>query len=274
MRLPLTLSIAGHAVLLGLLILVATDARLPEPTTKGGTQIFLGPSFSQAQTVLTPEAASQPAAPSAIATLPPQEVAEPEPAVATVEPPSVSPPEIPASPLLQTEPVPPSETAQIAPAPPPPPRKPVTRQPAKPVMRSPPRGPVSEPAALPTQLATLPDAVGESRNPTVQQAAAAPVPAPDFAAEYRAMISAWFEAHKYYPDPARQRGEEGTVRLSFRVDRFGRVLDHTLLTGTGYADLDAGVDQMMHGAQLPPFPAGMTMSQIEVAVTIRFSLTR
>jgi hypothetical protein len=47
-----------------------------------------------------------------------------------------------------------------------------------------------------------------------------------------------------------------------------------LLTSPGYSDLDAGIDQMMRGAQLPPFPAGMTASQIEVSVTIRFSLTR
>jgi periplasmic protein TonB len=271
MRLPLGLSIAGHAVLLGLLILVATDTRLPKPTAKGGTQIFLGPSFAQPPTVLTPEVANQPAAPSAIATLPPQEMVEPEPAVAAIEPPPMPAPETPASPPLQTEPVPSAETAQIAP-PPPPPRKPVARQPAKPVMRSPQPAPVSEPAAVPTRLAQAPPAA--SANPPLQQAAAAPVPAPDVAAEYRAMISAWFEAHKHYPDSARQRGEEGSVHLSFRVDRFGRVLDHTLLTGTGYADLDAGIDQMMRGAQLPPFPAGMTMSQIEVAVTIRFSLTR
>jgi hypothetical protein len=32
--------------------------------------------------------------------------------------------------------------------------------------------------------------------------------------------------------------------------------------------------QMMRGAQLPPFPAGVTASQIEVSVTIRSSLTR
>jgi hypothetical protein len=128
MRLPLTLSIAGHAVLLGLLILVATDARLPELTTKEGTQIFLGPSFSQAQTVLTPEAANQPAAPSALATLPPQEAAEAEPAVTAIEPPPLPAPESPTAALLQTEPVPSAETAQIAPVPPPPPRKPVARQ--------------------------------------------------------------------------------------------------------------------------------------------------
>jgi outer membrane biosynthesis protein TonB len=52
------------------------------------------------------------------------------------------------------------------------------------------------------------------------------------------------------------------------------VLDYTLLKSTGYADLDAGIDQMMRGAQLPPFPAGMTMSQVEISVKIRFSLAR
>jgi outer membrane biosynthesis protein TonB len=52
------------------------------------------------------------------------------------------------------------------------------------------------------------------------------------------------------------------------------VRDHTLLSSTGYADLDAGIDQMMREAQLPPFPVGIMMSQIEVSVTIRFSLTR
>jgi outer membrane biosynthesis protein TonB len=52
------------------------------------------------------------------------------------------------------------------------------------------------------------------------------------------------------------------------------VLDHTLLTSTGYPDLDAGIDQMMRGTKLPPFPAGMTASQIEVSVKIRFNLTR
>jgi periplasmic protein TonB len=88
------------------------------------------------------------------------------------------------------------------------------------------------------------------------------------------MISAWFESHKRYPDSARERGEEGSVALRFRIDRFGRVVDFSLLTGTGHVDLDQSVDRMMRGAQLPPFPAGMTASQIEVSVKIAFSLTR
>ena len=102
----------------------------------------------------------------------------------------------------------------------------------------------------------------------------ATAPGPDLTPNYSAMISAWLEAHKRYPDSARERGEEGGVKLRFRVDRFGRVLDYRLLESTGYADLDAGIDQMMRGAQLPPFPAGMTQSQIEVSVKLRFKLER
>ena len=102
----------------------------------------------------------------------------------------------------------------------------------------------------------------------------ATLPGPDSAANYGAMISAWLERHKHYPESSRQRGEEGGVKLRFRVDRYGRVLGYRLLESTGYADLDAGIDQMMRGAQLPPFPPGMTQSQIEVSVRLRFNLRR
>ena len=87
------------------------------------------------------------------------------------------------------------------------------------------------------------------------------------------MISAWLESHKRYPETARQQGEEGSAALRFRIDRSGRVLDYNY-SSTGYADLDAGLDEMMRGAQLPPFPPVMTASGIEVSLTMRFSLTR
>jgi periplasmic protein TonB len=87
---------------------------------------------------------------------------------------------------------------------------------------------------------------------------------------YGATMRAWFDSHKRYPFSACQRGEEGIVKLRFQVDRLGRVVDYTLLTSSGYADLDQSVDQMMRGAQLPPFPAGMTQPEIKVSVRIRF----
>lgn len=261
-RLPLALSTAGHAIVLALLVLLVVEPSPPEPAVKGGIEVVLGQSLSQPQAVLAPEAASQPANASTIAALPPQETAELEPAVTMTEPSSTPVTEI--LPPDQTEPVPP------------PPHKPLIRQPPKPVAHRPqPRAFVAAPSHL---AEAPPTATLGSQYPAGQSAAGAAMPAsvpgPDLSANYSAMISAWLEAHKRYPDSARERGEEGGVKLRFRVDRFGRVLDYRLLESTGYADLDAGIDQMMRGAQLPPFPAGMTQSQIEVSVKLRFKLTR
>jgi periplasmic protein TonB len=265
MRLPLTLSTAGHGILFALLVLLAAEPPPPQPAVKGGIEVVLGQSLSQPQAVLAPEAVSQPADPSTVAALPPQEIAEPEPVVASSEP----------SPEAVTEILP----LDQAEAPTPPPRKPVVRQLAKPVVRQPqPRAVVAAPTPAPSRLADAAQAANTaSQYPAGQSAGAAmpaTVPGPDPAANYGAMISAWLESHKYYPESARQRGEEGGVKLRFRVDRFGRVLGYRLLESTGYADLDAGIDQMMRGAQLPPFPAEMTQSQIEIQVRLRFNLTR
>src|SRR5215813_776421 len=264
MRLPLTVSIAGHASVLALLVLLVANPSPPDPPVRGGIEVALGQSLSQPQAVLAPEPATRPADPTVIAALPPQETAETEPVVAAA---AAEPP-----PILVPEVLPPAQTESV----PPPPQKPVIRQLPKTVVRRPqPRAT----ASAPSRFAQAPQAVSPvSQYPAGQSAAAAAMPAsvpgPDLTANYQAMIAAWFEAHKRYPDSARQRGEEGSVGLRFRVDRFGRVLDYTLRNSTGYADLDAGIDQMMRGAQLPPFPAGMTMSQIEVSVKIRFSLAR
>src|SRR5271166_4463609 len=56
MRLPLTLSTAGHAILFALLVLLVAEPRPPEPLVKGGIEVVLGQSLSQPQAVLAPGA--------------------------------------------------------------------------------------------------------------------------------------------------------------------------------------------------------------------------
>ena len=236
-RPPLVASILGHAGVLALLALFAAQlpsVPLPQPR-KNAIEVML--------------ASPQPAAET------PPPAPEPPP-VAETQPPPPEPPPPPAA-IPKTDP-------------PPPPPKPIVRKPPprpQPVREIPPQ-PVQAPAPRVVQA------------PPVQTAAIAPIPAPMprpapvVSGNYRAALSAWLESHKRYPDSARQRGEEGRAVLRFRVDRSGRVLNYALASSTGYADLDAAIDAMMRGATLPPFPADMMSSDVEVSVTVRFSLTR
>jgi len=181
---------------------------------------------------------------------------EPPPPVAETPPP----PEPPPPPEAEPPPPEPPPPAVEAEAPLPPPPKPAVKPP-------PPRRPTPRPARTqaPQQTAMVPP----------QPAPPPPTPTgPIVSAGYRAALSAWLESHKHYPESAREHGEEGRAVLRFRVDRSGRVLDYTLLQSTGHPDLDASLDQMMRGASMPPFPADMASSEVEVSVAIRFALAR
>jgi protein TonB len=260
-RLPLALSMAGHAVVLALLILFAAATRpSPETAMPAGFEVVLGQMLPEAKTPPVPQALPSQAA----------AVRQPEPPVEATEPAPTPVPELPV--------LPPDQTA--AASAPPPRRKPVVREPPKHIAHRTerPREPASEPTPASPRFAELPPAgIGGAQYPAAQPAAAAvgpaPVPRPDAAASYQAVISAWLESHKRYPESARERGEEGNAALRFRIDRSGRVLDYSYAS-TGYPDLDAGLDEMLRGAQLPPFPPGMAASRIEVSLMMRFNLTR
>lgn len=260
-RLPLALSIAAHAVVLALLILFAAATRpSPETAKPGGFEVVLGQMLPEGKTPPAPQALPSQAA----------AVTRPEPTVEATEP---APAPVPEFPVL-----PPDQAAAVTA--PPPRRKPVVREPPKHVTHRTerPPEPASEPTPASPRFAELPPAgIGGAQYPAAKPAAAAlgpaPVPRPDAAASYQAVISAWLESHKRYPESARERGEEGNAALRFRIDRSGRVLDYSYAS-TGYPDLDAGLDEMLRGAQLPPFPPGMAASRIEVSLMMRFSLTR
>jgi len=254
-KLPLTLSMAGHAVCLALLILLLTKAPpLPEPLAKGGIEVVFQPALPK------PEAAP---------------LLEPPPQPETPPPPAETPPPVLEAPAAAVDPVPPlpeAPTVVTEPAPPPPLPKPAVRRPPKPVRRHLEAAQSSPVPAPPAQ--TPPPAVAPPQTASAATPVPAPAPSPEVSAGYRALLSAWLENHKRYPDTARQRGEEGRAVLRFEVDRSGRVIDYAVAKSSGYPDLDASIEEMMRSAVLPPFPAGMTQPRIEVSVTIRFSLAR
>jgi periplasmic protein TonB len=245
---PLALSVAGHcAALLLLLAFAGHLPRLPPPPQPRAIQIMLAP--------LVPPVPAVKEAPSP----------SPPPPIVNEKPP-------PPPPVVEEKPPP-----HVAKEPPPRPRaRPVTRRrPPPEVRREPPvremyREPPPIPYQPPVEYAPPPRTAAIPRPPP-----AAPRPSgPVVSAGYRGMLSAWIERHKFYPREARERGEAGAGVLRFRVDRSGRLLNYAVVRSTGYPDLDAAIDRMMQGAQLPPFPADMTASDIEVSVTIRFALAR
>ena len=253
-KLPLAFSLVGHAIGVALLVLLLkTVPPLPQPIAKGGIQVMFEPALPKTET------APLRAPPMARDIPPPVAKAAPEPQAETV-PPAPAPAAV-------------TETQEVAREPPPPP-KPVAKKPPKPAPRRqempqptqayvPPQTPTTQaPAAV---VAPQQTAAATTRVP-------APVPSPQASAGYRALLSAWLESHKRYPESARQRGEEGHAVLRFLVDRSGRVLDFAVMSSSGYPDLDQSLEQMMRGATLPPFPADMPQPRMEVSVTIRFSL--
>ena len=255
-KFPLGLSVAGHAVCLALLILLLPTKipSVPEPLATGGIEVV----FASLPKPEEPPPLQAETLPPPVETPPPEPEPMPRPPdepVAAIEPPPPA-PEAPA-PVIET--------------PPPTPPKPVVKPPPKPVHHHLEQA-APNPAPAPSQPTQA--AVAAPQTAYAPTPVPAPVPSTEVSPGYRALLSAWLESHKRYPDSARQRGEEGRAVLRFAVDRSGRVLDFAVAQSSGYPDLDSSIEEMMRSAVLPPFPASMTQPRIDVSVTIRFSLAR
>jgi protein TonB len=189
----------------------------------------------------------------------------------------------PESPPLPTElpPEPPSELPQMPAAilPPPPPDKPAPPPDPKPQPRAEPVRRKPQPRAEPVRRKPQPRPAVQAHAPVSAAAPAAPavgVPGPEASAAqapWRALVAAHLQRHKRYPAGAQARREQGTVLLSFSMDRNGRVLSRAIARSSGVAELDAEVLAMIARAQpLPPFPPAMPQARMSLTVPIRFSL--
>ncbi|MGH7112483.1 MAG: energy transducer TonB, partial [Stellaceae bacterium] len=247
-RLPFALSLAGHAVLLAALTLLVVTPPRPAPPALRSIELILAPP--------TPKP-------------PPAPVARPAPP----KPPAIHPPPRPApAPKPKTVPAPVrAPLPSVAVPPPRPQHKPIIRRIERPPPRRIRREPV-RPRTIPPPRYAPPRYVP----PPPQYYAPPPRRAPPAAATispgYRARLIGWIGAHTYYPQSARDAGEEGEVLLRFRIERSGRVADVAVVRSSGYPDLDAAALAMMRGAALPPFPPSMPQQSITVEVPIRFRL--
>lgn len=91
---------------------------------------------------------------------------------------------------------------------------------------------------------------------------------------YAGVLAAHLNRHKSYPISARRQGREGTVRLRLVVARTGSVLDARIARSAPFPEFDEAAMAMLARAQpLPPFPSGMTETEIVVMVPVTFELS-
>jgi TonB family protein len=88
------------------------------------------------------------------------------------------------------------------------------------------------------------------------------------------LLHEWWEQHGYYPQEAARLGQDGTVALHVRVDRYGRVLLVEMESSSGSTWIDAGAQATFRGANLPPFPPSTPEPVADLDLTISYILIR
>jgi protein TonB len=92
--------------------------------------------------------------------------------------------------------------------------------------------------------------------------------------DWEELLHEWWLQHGYYPDEAARRGEDGTVAIHVRVDRYGHVQLVELERTSGSQWLDMGAQATFRGALLPPFPPSTPEPVADLDITIRYILIR
>jgi len=150
---------------------------------------------------------------------------------------------------------------------------PVPEEQPKPIEEPPPPPPPSEAVVAPPPEEPPPQPIEERKPPTPAVPARVKGGAPRVEPAWQTALVRHLQQYKRYPSDAQSRGEEGVVQLSFTVDRSGHVLNREIVHSSGHLELDKEVMSMIERAQpLPPFPASMTQSKLDLTVPIRFSL--
>jgi periplasmic protein TonB len=178
----------------------------------------------------------------------------PGPQVTQAEPEEVEPPQPMAVPELPAAPKP-AVVLMTPPKPKPKPKK-IVREMPKPVMKR-----VHEPPAPQTSA---------PRAATASKATASPAASAAEAATWR---SAWAGMNwsRHYPEAARARGEQGTVRLALTIDRGGHVVSAHIVGSSGSSILDQSALEMARHASGRPLPPEMG-SSVSLIVPVRYSI--
>jgi periplasmic protein TonB len=189
-----------------------------------------------------------------------------------VAPPTETPPEVTPGPQMrQAEPeeAQPPQAIPVPELPPAPKPNVVLTTPPKPkpkkIVKEVPK-PVVKPAREPPALRT-----SAPRAAAASKAAASPAASAAEAAAWRSAWSAALNWNRHYPEAARARGEQGTVRLALTIDRGGHVVSARLIASSGSSILDQAALEMARHVSGRPLPPEMG-SSVSLTVPVRYSI--
>jgi len=89
-------------------------------------------------------------------------------------------------------------------------------------------------------------------------------------AKWQAKLMAHLERYKLYPPAARQRREEGVVKVRFVIDDGGNVRSAQLVRSSGHADLDEAVLTLVRRAS--PVPAPPPGAPRDIVAPVQFNV--
>lgn len=229
------------------------------------------PTAARSAPAQAPRAASPPALPST----PPSQDALAEATVRPFPPPEPAPAEAsPAPPERQAMVMPPPPAEPLRPPQPMPRPSPAPAQPGKP------GGAKSGRTGPPIHLFanSLPSlskfALGPAEKGPTSIMPFARISSAALGEDWRNELAAWIEAHKYYPEDAARRGEEGINQVRIVVNRSGHVESVELVRPSGYRSLDTAAVALFRDADLPPFPLGTPQERVTVDLTIHYIIIR
>jgi protein TonB len=95
----------------------------------------------------------------------------------------------------------------------------------------------------------------------------------DALAAYKSRVRGKIIRYRKYPPAARNGRIEGTVRVSFTLNRQGEVVSFRMIGSSGHAILDDEAAALIRRVNpLPAFPKELTMSTLELTLPIQFTL--
>jgi protein TonB len=90
---------------------------------------------------------------------------------------------------------------------------------------------------------------------------------------YYGELARWLARHKRYPPEAKRKRETGTVRVTFTIDRGGRVISRRIVGSSGHRLLDDEVEAMLRRASpMPKIPADFNRATLTVTLPVVFNL--